>query len=223
MEIGFWEQRWQENQIGFHLDQVNPWLVKFWGELKLAQGNHVFVPMCGKSLDLLWLEKMGHCVTGVECSQLAVANFFAENNIAFNHIAGADLNTYKAGNIQLLQGDFFAVNASLLTAVTAVYDRAALIALPAEMRKRYVAKLFDVLPTQTAILLITLEYNQAVMTGPPFSVSEMEVQALYGKKYGIRKLQQKDVLPEYPRFAQQGLANLLESVYLLQPVSSTRA
>ncbi len=223
MEIAFWEQRWQEKQTGFHLDQVNPWLKKFWPDIKLAQGSHVFVPLCGKSLDLLWLEKSGYRVTGVECSQLAVETFFTENNLACKRETCGTLQLYSSANINLLQGDFFELQAAMLASVSALYDRAALIALPAEMRQRYVAKLIEVLPAQTVILLITLEYNQALMSGPPFSVAETEVRTLYGQRFHIHTLQQTDVLPEQPRFAQRGLDALVESVYLLQPKHSLPA
>lgn len=220
MEIDFWKQRWQENQTGFHLDQVNPWLKKFWPELKLARGSHVFVPLCGKSIDLLWLAEAGYSVTGVECSQLAVEAFFSEHDLSCNRVDGELLQSYRAEDIHLLQGDFFDLPADMLADVAAIYDRAALIALPADMRQRYVTKLFDVLPSGAAMLLITLEYNQASMSGPPFSVPENEVRNLYGKRFDIHKLQQTDVLQEQPRFAQRGLDALLETVYLLQPKCS---
>jgi len=220
MEIDFWRQRWQENQIGFHLDQVNPWLKKFWPELRLVRDSHVFVPLCGKSIDLLWLAEAGYSVTGVECSQLAVEAFFAEHKLSCNRVSGEFLQSYRAEDIHLLQGDFFDLQADMLADVAAMYDRAALIALPADMRQRYVTKLFDVLPSRAAMLLITLEYNQASMSGPPFSVPENEVRNLYGKRFDIHTLQQIDVLQEQPRFAQRGLDALLETVYLLQPKCS---
>lgn len=223
MEIDFWKQRWQENQIGFHLDQVNPWLKKFWSEIQLAQGSHVFVPLCGKSLDLLWLANAGYCVTGVECSQLAVDAFFAEHDLACNRVSCGDLQSCASGNINLLQGDFFSLQADMLPTVLAVYDRAALIALPHDMRQQYVTKLLDVIPVHASMLLVTLEYNQSLMAGPPFSVPEQEVLALYGRKFEIRKIHQADVLHEQPKFAQRGLDCLLESVYLLRPKHSSLA
>ena len=217
MDINFWKQRWQENQIGFHLDEVNPHLKQFWSTLKLAQGSHVLVPMCGKSLDLMWLQQSGYSVTGIECSRLAVEAFFTEQNLHANHEPAGDLHAYHTDNLRLLLGDFFALQANLIPDVAAVYDRAALIALPADMRKAYVEKLFTVLPVTAVILLVTLEYNQAVMQGPPFSVTETEVQNLYANRFIIHKLQQRDVLPDQPRFAERGLNKLLETVYLLQP------
>ncbi|MDQ1362549.1 MAG: thiopurine S-methyltransferase [Pseudomonadota bacterium] len=217
MEIDFWEQRWKENQTGFHLEKVNPLLEKFWPELKLAEASHVFVPLCGKSLDLMWLNKSGYCVTGVECSQLAVETFFREHDLSCNRVDDENLKFFQAENIHLLQGDFFDMRAEMLADVSAIYDRAALIALPAGIRQRYAAKLLDMLPAHAVMLLITLEYNQTLMPGPPFSVPETEVRALYGKRFDIQKIHQVDVLPDQPRFAQRGLDFLLESVYLLKP------
>lgn len=217
MEVEFWKQRWQENQTGFHLDQVNPYLEQFWPALQLTPGSHVFVPLCGKSKDLVWLEKSGYRVTGVECSQLAINAFFTENNLQFDTVQGQALNTCIAGNIQLLQGDFFDLQSNELADVKAVYDRAALVALPPDMRQRYAQKLVDILPAPTTMLLITLEYNQASMSGPPFSVPEIEVRSLYSHCFDIHRLQQMDVLSSQPRFAQRGLDRLVESVYLLQP------
>ena len=217
MKLNFWQQRWQENQIGFHLDQVNPNLKKFWSTLKLKPQSHVLVPLCGKTLDLMWLAQLGHQVTGVECSQLAVDAFFAEHQVNAERKAAGDLQSYRANNLQLLLGDFFTLQKPMVRDVEAVYDRAALIALPAEMRSAYVAKLFEILPASASILLVTLEYNQSLMLGPPFSVPESEVQNLYNQHFEIQKLQQLNVLSNEPRFAQRGRDSLLETVYLLQP------
>jgi thiopurine S-methyltransferase len=222
MEIDFWKQRWQENQIGFHLDQVNPSLEQFFPALKLTQGAQVFVPMCGKSLDMLWLANVGYGVTGVECSELAIQSFFTEHKLPCTRSLDHALQSYKSKNIHLLHGDFFDLQTDMLSSVAAVYDRAALIALPPDMRKSYVEKLFDVLPQHAGILLITLVYDQTLMAGPPFSVPEIEVQNLYGERFTIRTLQQTNVLHEQPRFAQRGLDSLLETVYLLSPKHLTQ-
>ena len=222
MEIDFWKQRWQENQIGFHLDQVNPLLEKFCSALKLAPGAQVFVPMCGKSVDMLWLANAGYGVTGVECSELAIQSFFTEHKLPCTRSIDHALQSYQSKNIDLLHGDFFDLQTDILSCVAAVYDRAALIALPPDMRKNYVEKLFDVLPPTASLLLITLAYDQALMSGPPFSVTESEVQALYGKRFTIHMLQQTNVLNEQPRFAQRGLDSLLETAYLLSPKYSAQ-
>lgn len=217
MEIDFWKQRWQENQIGFHLNEVNPALVKFIPALGLQPGAHVFVPMCGKSLDVLWLKNAGYSVTGIECSELAIQAFFNEHQLPVSHRPDPVIASYKADEIHLLHGDYFDLTPDLLADVVAVYDRAALIALPAEMRQRYVRKLFELLPASSQMLLVTLEYNQAAMAGPPFSVPESEVRKLYSARFSIQVLQQTSVLDEQPRFAQRGLDGLLETVYLLTP------
>jgi thiopurine S-methyltransferase len=217
MDIEFWEQRWQQNQIGFHLDQANPVLVKYLPELNLLAGSQIFVPLCGKTLDLIWLAKSGYSVTGVECSRIAVESFFREHDLQYQQIENPPLTTFHAGDIRIIQGDFFSLQNNILQDNELVYDRAALIALPEEMRKRYVNKLFELLPAQTAILLITLEYNQSAMPGPPFSVSESEIQKLYSKRFDISKRQQSDVIQEQPQFRKRGLDSILETVYWLKP------
>lgn len=218
MEIEFWRQRWLEKQIGFHLDEVNAYLLKYWPALDLDKNSTVFVPLCGKSKDLLWLAEQGYHVIGVECSELAVSAFFNEHQLSYKVVDNQFHKHYISNsvNIELLHGDFFDMDKVLLDTVDAVFDRASLIALPADMRQLYVDKLADSLSTKTSILLITLEYDQNKMSGPPFSVSAEEVNALYASSFDIQLLAQHDVLDDQPRFKQRGLSYLVESVYLLK-------
>ncbi|MCW9012896.1 MAG: thiopurine S-methyltransferase [Gammaproteobacteria bacterium] len=216
MKLDFWKQRWSENQIGFHLNQVNPYLVHHWLDLGIDKGSLVFVPLCGKSLDLVWLARQGHDVLGVECSSLAVESFFSEQKLDFQQAEYKNFKVFNAGNIDILQGDFFDLSKDLMADVNAVYDRASLVALPLDLRKRYVEKLAEVLPVNTHILLVALEYNQQLMQGPPFSVSEQEVAALYESHFEIEKIQQQDILSEQERFREKGLDSLIESIYKIR-------
>lgn len=216
MQNDFWQERWARNEIGFHLPSVHPGLRRHWPQLELSQGAQVLVPLCGKSLDLLWLAEQGFSVLGVELSEKAVEAFFAEQRLdpQISH-AGA-FKVYRAGTLEIRCGDFFAISAEDVASCAGVYDRAALIALPAPMRQRYAAHLSSILPAGCQQLLITLDYDQAQMDGPPFAVSEAEVTALYGGAWNIAPLEAKEVLANNPRMRERGLQWLNECFYRLQ-------
>jgi thiopurine S-methyltransferase len=213
MHIDFWKQRWADQQIGFHLDQVNTNLAQYWSEIAVDQGQQVLVPLCGKSLDMVWLAAQGCQVMGVECSEQALQQFIEEQQLAATTSQQDAFILHQAGDIQLLQGDFFKLNDTLLESVSAVYDRASLIALPAEMRTQYVELLQHNLPQSVSILLVTLDYDQALMQGPPFAVSHNEVERLYQPSFDVCLLDERDVLDESPRFRERGLNHMLERVY----------
>ena len=213
MKLDFWKQRWNENQTGFHLDQVNPYLVNHWNDFRITPGARVFVPLCGKSLDLAWLADQGHRVLGVECSELAVESFFNEQQIEFSKIDLENFTKYTSNQVDILLGDYFDLDNSHLEDVGAVYDRASLVALPENMRGEYSIQLQSILPEGTGMLLVSLEYNQNLMEGPPFSVSSQEIRELYATSASIELIQQQDILPEQERFRQRGLDSLIESIY----------
>lgn len=215
MNKGFWLERWEREEIGFHQDEVNSYLRQYWNELNTANNAEVFVPLCGKSSDMLWLNQQGHRVLGVEFSSLAVQAFFRENNLVPQCTTTGKFERYGVNGINILCGDFFDLHKNDLAKVNAVYDRASLIALPPEMRERYVSHLVGILPPATKILLITFDYPQHEMPGPPFAVSKSEVEALYSGRASVRLLAQLDVLPQNPRFQIRGLSSLRENIFLL--------
>ena len=212
MDPAFWHQRWSTNQIGFHLPEVNPYLQRFWSPLELEQGSRVLVPLCGKTLDLLWLAHQGHSVLGVELSEKAITDFFQEHQLEPSVSEEGVFKVFRAGDIELRCGDFFALTAKDVAGCTALYDRAALIALPAPMREQYAAHLQSLLPDCVG-LLITLDYDQAQMSGPPFAVGDDEVQRLLGSNWRLEVLQEQDVLGESWKFLQAGVTRLDERVY----------
>ncbi len=219
MELDFWNARWQGGEIGFHQPTINPYLAYYYGEKGpvLAQRGalRVFVPLCGKSKDVLWLSQNGYAVIGVECSEIALSDFFNDNTLPLEkHYNGSHVS-HRAGNIELLLGDYFALQPEQLAGVTDVYDRAALIALPSPKRRAYVEKLLALVSPGCRILLVTLTYDQQEMDGPPFSVTEAEVHALYGAQFRIDKLAAKNTLEQEPRFKQKGLTGLIETAYKL--------
>ena len=218
MEADFWHERWENNVIGFHLNEVNPYLKENWSALNLAAGTRVFVPLCGKSVDLVWLAQQGHQVIGIELSELAVEAFFSENNLIAKRKQVGALELWQSENISLFCGDFFELTAEILGQVDAVYDRASLVALPLVMRQDYAAKMTE-LTQSVPKLLVTLEYDQSKMDGPPFSVSDNEVRALYQANYQIKQLSAQDVLGNNEKFRQKGLNYMNECIYQLEKLS----
>ena len=215
MDPSFWHARWQANEIGFHQAEINPHLQHYWSLLQAALGGCVFVPLCGKSRDMLWLAGQGQRVLGVEISPIAAVAFFAENNLAYTAVADARFERRQAGEITLLQGDFFDLTGADLEGVTAVYDRASLIALPPPMRKRYAEHMAALLSPGVPVLLITLDYPPHEMDGPPFAVSAAEVETLFAPHFHLEPLGGQDILAENPRFQARGLTRLQEQVYRL--------
>ena len=171
------------------------------------------MPLCGKSLDLLWLAHQGHEVLGIELSEKAVEDFFAEHQFDPDISEQGPFKVYRAGSIELWCGDFFELTAGDVADCSGLYDRAALIALPPEMRAQYAAHLIRILPKDSLGLLITLDYDQAQMDGPPFAVLDDEVQRLFGDVWALKILEDQDVLGESWKFLEAGVTRLEERVY----------
>lgn len=215
MEPEFWHQRWHDQQIGFHQDKPTPLLLKHWPSLGIAPGSRVFVPLAGKSLDMAWFASQGLCVLGIELSRLAVEQFFAEQGLTPEIEESRYGRHYRSGSIELICGDAFALDEAALSGCDAVFDRAALIALPPALRRRYVRELHARLPSQCRGLLITLEYPQHEKDGPPFCVSEDEVRELYGRDWDVATLERRDILEQQPTFIAEGVTALETVVYRL--------
>ncbi|MCK5394875.1 MAG: thiopurine S-methyltransferase [Gammaproteobacteria bacterium] len=223
MEIDFWLERWDKNEIGFHQQAVNPYLVYFYGTKGPAVEQRdrlkVFVPLCGKSKDMLWLSQSGYKVFGVECSERAVKDFFEENALNYRNAKKDEYALYQANGqtslIEILQGDFFALQQTDLDDVTDIFDRASLVALPVELREKYANKMAELQKPGIRSLLVTLTYDQSEMNGPPFSVSEEDVNKLYSDNFTIEKLCFKDIIDDETGFKDRGLSSLVETVYKL--------
>lgn len=187
MDASFWHERWESDQLGFHQPQGNPLLAAHFGRLELTEGARVFVPLCGKTRDIAWLLAQGITVAGAELSEIAVRDLFKDLGVAPEISSHGPLQRYAAPELDIFVGDIFALDAATLGAVDAIYDRAALVALPEDMRARYAAHLMDI--TQRAPqLLITFDYDQSAMPGPPFSVPADAVAGLYATKYALTEL-----------------------------------
>ena len=192
MEADFWHGKWARGDIGFHISDVNPFLVEHIPVLQLHKGSRIFLPLCGKTLDIHWLLRMGFRVVGIDLSEVAICALFSELGITPEVHDLDGLKCFRSTDIDMYVGDFFHLSAALLGDVDAVYDRAALVALPESMRVDYSAHLSEI-SKRAQQLLITYEYDQAQISGPPFSVSDNEVQLHYANHYDIRHLVRQDV------------------------------
>lgn len=202
MEAAFWHERWAKHEIGFHMPRPHAALKDYWSTLALSPGARVFVPLAGKSLDLIALAELGHKVVGVELSAVAVREFHEEHP--------------EARSVDLRCADFFALDAASLGPIAAIFDRASLVALPPAMRRDYVAKMTELSAPGTVTLLVSMEYDQREMRGPPHAVMPDEIHALYGATHDIVELGCYGALDDFPRMAARGVTALGERVYRLR-------
>jgi thiopurine S-methyltransferase len=213
----YWCRRWLDGETGWHHDQANEHLLSHWESMDVEPGAQVFVPLCGKSLDMAWLAGQGYSVLGVEVSPVAIERFFAEQQLTPEISTEGGFRSYRAGGVQLLCGDMFRLTAGHLQGVKAVYDRASLVALDRPQRLGYASLLADILPPAAPILLVSMDYPEQQMQGPPHSVPETEVRELLGGRFSITRLHSLDLLQETGRYADRGLDRMWEHVYLLEP------
>lgn len=210
MDTSFWRQKWESNEIGFHESKANPLLVKYFKELSIVKGGRVFIPLCGKTLDVAWLLSNGFRVAGVELIEIAIEQLFSELGVQPAITEADEIKHYSAKNIDIFVADILAVSSKMLGPVDAIYDRAALVALPEEMRHRYTAHLMEI-TDRAPQLLITYEYDQDLMEGPPFSVSNKEVNQHYRDRYDLTLLASTNVSGGL-----KGKCAAIENVWLLK-------
>ncbi len=192
MERDFWLSRWKNQQIGFHEGVPNIFLTEHFSKLSVPPGGRIFVPLCGKSQDIIWLCNHGFSVAGIELSRLAIEQFFSESGLVPEITAAGPLERFEAGRITLFAGDLFDLTADILQHVDAVYDRAALVALPGSMRQDYVRHVIT-LTAGAPEFLITLDYDQSAVTGPPFAVPEAELRSYYGVSFNLDCIGSRDI------------------------------
>ena len=210
-----WLDRWQQDRIGFHETGANRHLQYWFPRFAPAPGSRVFLPLCGKAIDIHWIAQQGFDVIGIELSQIAIEAFFEENSLDFEYRKSDRFGIYRSANITLLQGDFFDLNKADLNNCELVYDRAALIALERDDRPRYYGHMLSILPVSCDMLLISLEYDQAEMSGPPFSVPTDEILQRYSNAFSVQMLETSNIIDERPRWRKVGLSALQESVFSL--------
>lgn len=215
MRPDYWHDRWQRGETGWHRDAVMPLLQKHWPALQPQSDEQVLVPLCGKTLDMPWLAAQGQRVLGIEVSTRGIAEFFAEQGVLPDVVATPHGPLHRAGDIAILQADALTLDAAALADCALVYDRAALIALPPDLRRRYVDTHYAALPSGCRGLLITLDYPQQQKAGPPFSVDAAEVRALFDSGWAVELLERRDVLAQQPVFVAAGVTALHTAVYRL--------
>jgi thiopurine S-methyltransferase len=215
----FWLERWRTQQIGFHQGEVNGRLTQYWPEFGVAPDQAVFVPLCGKSLDMLWLAERGHRVIGVELAESAVRAFFDEAGLPFQMERERHLLRYSHAAITVYCGDVMDLTGLHLRGVGGVYDRAGLIALPPRMRGHYADHLQRIVPDGSRMLLLTLEYDQSQVPGPPHAVLEAEVRSLFEERCRVDGLCRAPARALPPVFAEAGVAEAFEAAYRIVKVS----
>jgi thiopurine S-methyltransferase len=209
----FWLDRWRTAQIGFHQAAADRHLKAYWPLLKLPANSPVFVPLCGKSLDLMWLREHGHSVIGVELSPVALESFVMEQGIPARRRLLGDFDVFEAEGFTLFCGDYFKLTPGLLGSVSAVYDRAALISWTPAARESYVKHLTLLTKPGTQSLLIAVEYPPEQMKGPPFPLTGGAIENLYADHYSIEELARHEILELEPRLKARGLTELREVCY----------
>jgi thiopurine S-methyltransferase len=212
MQPDYWLERWEKGRIGFHLAEPNPQLVAHHPRV-LGGTIRVLVPLCGKSADLEWRVSPGHEVVGIELSELAAQAFFAERGLTPERRLRGDFVEYRRGALAILVGDFFAAGPELTGYCDGVYDRAALIALPEELRRRYAAHLPSLLAPKARLLLITLHYDAP--GGPPFDVPPAEVEKLYAG-LAVTLLESEDARADTPGPVERGASFVQQNSYLVE-------
>ena len=215
MEADFWHARWQQNQIGFHQQDINMHLQDYWPLPGMPVQGGVFVPLCGKSRDMLWLAAQGYRVLGVEISPIAVRDFFEEHDLEPRISRRGAFESWVCDDLEILCGDFFHLTPDDMAGVKAVYDRASLVALPPGMRADYAAQLARLLVAGVSALLVSMEYPDHEMQGPPFSVTRGEVDSLYQSAFQVNLLASVDILKENENLRRRGLTRMQEKVYQL--------
>lgn len=210
MEANFWHERWKNNQIGFHEGAPNSLLTAHFAALGVTAGARIFVPLCGKTNDMAWLRAQGYRVVGAELSRMAVEQFFAEHSLTPAVTSAGKLDRFDSEGIEVFVGDLFDLDETTLGPVDAIYDRAALVALPEPMRKSYASHLLA-LTDAAPQLLITFEYDQTLAAPPPHSVTDAEVHRHYDAAYRIEQVEERDVPGGL-----KGLCPARESAWLLR-------
>lgn len=212
--MDFWHERWNRGEIAFHQSDIHWALKRHWDEMSDGRTGRVLVPLCGKSHDLQWLAQQGHGVVGIELSPQAVSEFYREWGKEPTRTAAGRLNHWQADNVELFEGDFFEFNSG--DAFELFYDRAALVALPRQLRPSYLDHLRSLLDDNARGLLVTFEYDQSEMDGPPFAVLEEELMGYPDLKFQL--LERRDVLAEHARFSDRGLTALHECAWLVRHI-----
>lgn len=215
MEASFWHEKWASGRIGFHEKKVNPLLLNHVGKLNLDKGSRIFLPLCGKTLDISYLMSLAYHVVGIEFSEIAIQELFQELQLSPTITKTGEHSHYQADGIDIFVGDFFALDSKTIRQVDAVYDRASLVALPFKTRQSYTKHLIEITNTAPQ-LLVCLEYDQTVSNGPPFSISEDEIKNHYENLYSLECVESNSLIGDL-----KGKFDTIENTWVLKPMHGT--
>ena len=210
MQASFWHQKWSKGEIAFHQSKANPLLVAHLEKMNLANGSRVFIPLCGKTRDIAWLLDCGYRVVGIELSELAVVALFDELGVVPSMARVGELILFSAKGIDIFVGDIFALSAEFLGLVDLVYDRAALVALPENIRNQYSSHIVNI-TNAAPQMLINYVYDQRLYSGPPFSISKGELERHFAATHQLKLVETKVVVGGF-----KGKVPSTESVWLLE-------
>jgi len=210
MDRQFWIDKWNRNEIGFHKSEAHPLLVAHLDSLGLQKGARIFIPLCGKTRDIPWLLEQGFRIAGAELSERAVEDLFQSLGLDPVKASSGSLTHYSAEGIDIYVGDIFDLTRDVLGAIDGVYDRAAIVALPPDMRENYAAHIVE-LTINASQLLISFDYDQSEMKGPPFSVPHDEIHSHYSSTYTVSRLANVSV-----EGGLKGQCPAMEEVWLLR-------
>lgn len=210
-----WLEVWETGNTVFHQKKVNPYLAKYFlTEFNLKKGDRVLVPLCGKTQDMLWLSEQGFKVTGIELSPIACRDFFVENNLSFEVTKENKLTRYGNAEIEIFCGDIFDFNPDNFQCA-AIYDRAALVALPSETRSAYADHLAILSRPGTVMLLLVSEFGEKTES-PPYTVTQVEMDNIFGKNFSVIQLRKDIVTDIPPHLAAKGYKSMALVVYSLR-------
>ena len=216
MKPEYWIEGWQQGRRGFDQGDPHRWLPEHWSTLGVAADATVLVPLCGKSVDMVWLAEQGHSIIGVEVSEIAVHEFFEMVGLTPDVSQVGPLSLYRAGPYELWRGDLFELPAAIFDRVDAVYDRASIVALPPDIRRRYAEVLTTQIRPEAPWYLVSFTYDQNEMDGPPHSVPPAEIDVLFGEEFEIETLVDESVINRAIPFQERGLTAMRETLSILR-------
>jgi len=214
MDLEFWKKAWVDGRTAFHQGQTSPHLVRHLPLLNIKENDHILLPLCGKTLDLLYLQDMNLKVTGIEISELAIEQFQAEHPREYKRAQKNNFTVYQNQKLEIWNGDFFEFHSEITSPIHYVFDRAAMVALPFELRKQYAQKLCEFLKLGAKLLLVTFEYPQEKVQGPPFSVTRSEVEIFY-KEFKVQEIYREAATVTGPKFVEAGINQVENVCYLI--------
>ena len=215
MKHTFWHDRWESDRIGFHQETINPYLNEYVSHLEKSASRCIFVPLCGKTKDMLWLAEKGFNVIGVEISEKAIISFFSENNIEYSTKEESNIRCFYSKNITIYKADIFDLEPRHMKNSDCFYDRAALIALPKNTRNNYVQQIKALTGNSSIGLLVSIEYLPTQSDFPPFCIKQEEITDLFSANFTVEKLMEQDILDASPKAIERGLTEIKEVVYSL--------